>query len=162
MSEIRALTVRQPWAHMIAHGGKSIENRSRQTHYRGLLAIHAGVRSGWDADAEASSLVRQAWSSWARSSTNRAGHPVRLDRKTDHVAFGAVIAIANLSGCHRASTQSPCGCSPWGEANQWHWELSDVRALPHPVPCRGKLSLWRLPPDVETAVLDQVPTRRTV
>jgi hypothetical protein len=39
--EILALSVRQPWAHYIAHHRKDIENRSRHTNYRGYFLIHA-------------------------------------------------------------------------------------------------------------------------
>lgn len=36
-----ALSVRQPWAWMIIHGHKRIENRTWKTYYRGPLLIHA-------------------------------------------------------------------------------------------------------------------------
>jgi hypothetical protein len=42
MPEIRTLTVRQPWATLIAKGVKDVENRTWHTKFRGLLAIHAG------------------------------------------------------------------------------------------------------------------------
>lgn len=35
------LTVRQPWAWCIFHGGKTIENRDWSTRVRGRVAIHA-------------------------------------------------------------------------------------------------------------------------
>lgn len=41
---MRALTLHQPWASLIAVGAKSIETRSWRTNYRGPLAIHAGKR----------------------------------------------------------------------------------------------------------------------
>jgi len=83
---IRALTVRQPWAHMIAHCGKTVENRGRQTRYRGQVAIHAGARSRWDRDGEQSPLVREAW----RQYGHLAAH---LDRDSPWIDFGAVIAL---------------------------------------------------------------------
>ncbi len=43
---LRVLSVRQPWAYLIAAGIKGIENRSWSTHYRGPVLIHAGRR--WD------------------------------------------------------------------------------------------------------------------
>jgi ASCH domain len=36
---VRALSVRAPWAEMIASGEKTLEIRSRRTHYRGPLLI---------------------------------------------------------------------------------------------------------------------------
>lgn len=41
---MKALTIRQPWASLIAAGVKTIETRSWSTKYRGPLAIHAGKR----------------------------------------------------------------------------------------------------------------------
>jgi len=40
---MKALTVRQPWAELIIRGRKDVENRTRRTNHRGLLAIHAGL-----------------------------------------------------------------------------------------------------------------------
>ena len=36
---MKALSVRAPWAQMIADGSKTLEIRSRRTHYRGELLI---------------------------------------------------------------------------------------------------------------------------
>jgi hypothetical protein len=36
-----ALSVRQPWAWLIIHGGKNVENRTWRTEHRGPLLIHA-------------------------------------------------------------------------------------------------------------------------
>lgn len=38
---MKALSIRQPWAWLIVHGGKDIENRRWPTAYRGPLLIHA-------------------------------------------------------------------------------------------------------------------------
>lgn len=39
---MKALSIRQPWAWLIVHGYKDVENRSWSTDYRGLVLIHAG------------------------------------------------------------------------------------------------------------------------
>lgn len=41
---MKALVVRQPWAGKIARGEKTIELRSRRTHYRGPVIILSGSR----------------------------------------------------------------------------------------------------------------------
>lgn len=41
---MRALTIRQPWASLIANGTKTIETRGWQTAHRGPLSIHAAKR----------------------------------------------------------------------------------------------------------------------
>lgn len=38
---MKTLSIKQPWASLIAHGIKDIENRSWRTHYRGKIYIHA-------------------------------------------------------------------------------------------------------------------------
>ncbi len=43
MSDMRAITIRQPWASLIAAGAKTIETRPRPTKHRGLVLIHAGA-----------------------------------------------------------------------------------------------------------------------
>ena len=45
MSIYKAITIRQPWAGLIAVGEKIYETRSWPTKYRGPIAIHAGKSS---------------------------------------------------------------------------------------------------------------------
>ncbi len=48
---MRALSIRQPWAWLILHAGKTIENRTWTTRYRGRILIHAGQQINRDAYA---------------------------------------------------------------------------------------------------------------
>lgn len=41
---MKALSVQQPWAWLIIHGGKDIENRTRNTKLRGRILIHASKK----------------------------------------------------------------------------------------------------------------------
>jgi hypothetical protein len=154
---MRALTIRQPWAWAIAYGGKNVENRSwRAPHWCKSIAIHAGARSGWDTDGETSPLIRREWDA-------ATGHIV-LDRKTEFMPFSAIIAVARITGCHPdiqcASRPNGPFCSPWARPDQWHWTLANVQPLPDPVPCTGRLNLWRLPAEVEAAVRRQLVDTR--
>lgn len=47
---LKALTLHQPWASLVAVGAKTIETRSRRISHRGPLAIHAGkeMRPFWE------------------------------------------------------------------------------------------------------------------
>ena len=36
-----ALSLRQPWAWLVVHGGKTLENRKWRTHRRGPFIVHA-------------------------------------------------------------------------------------------------------------------------
>jgi hypothetical protein len=161
---MRALTVRPPWSWAIAYAGKSVENRTWTTRWRGLLAIHAGQRPDKAAFSDACML----------DFCVRAGAVPRYD-------CGRIVAVAELAGIHHADDcahccpepedwdpsndsmpctnyEGPCRnhCSPWAFPDVWHWKLASVRPLPEPVPCKGALGLWRLPEDVERAVTEQL------
>lgn len=58
----------------------------------------------------------------------------------ERFTFGAVIAIAELTGCHRSEG---C-CTPWGAPSVWHWTLANVMLLSEPVPAVGKQGLWEV------------------
>ena len=40
---MKAISIKQPWASLIAHGIKDIENRTWKTNYRGKILIHASA-----------------------------------------------------------------------------------------------------------------------
>lgn len=127
---MRALTVKQPYAGAIAHQSKTIENRSwalPAKHVGTRLLIHAGAQRDKDAQVYGDNL---------------------------HV-HSAIIAVATLKGCHFDSGTDPC-CSEWAMSGYYHWELSDVTALPEPVPCKGRLGLWTPDADVQAAVQQQL------
>jgi len=50
---VKALSIRQPWAWMILHGGKDIENREWPTRFRGRVLIHASKGMTRDEYADA-------------------------------------------------------------------------------------------------------------
>jgi len=131
--EIWALTVTQPWAAAIASGHKTVENRTWPTRHRGALAIHAGRGFDYAAVGRDPNAPRV----WAAIRTVQRAAPGALDR-------GAIIAMATLADCHPAND---C-CTPWAEQHPgiWHWALTDIHALDHPIPCRGRQRLWTLEP----------------
>lgn len=40
----KALSIKQPWASLIAHGIKDVENRTWKTHFRGRIYIHSSAK----------------------------------------------------------------------------------------------------------------------
>jgi len=42
---LKAISIHQPWAHLVVAGLKLVENRTWRTHYRGPLVIHASARA---------------------------------------------------------------------------------------------------------------------
>lgn len=136
--DLRALTVRWPWSSAIVYGPKRIENRSWPVppeHFGKDIALHAGA--GADRiraeDIRMSRALVDGVRTWPRHT-------------------GEIVAVVTVTGCHH---DTGC-CRPWGFAGTWHWELNDVRTVPHPVPVPGRLSLWRVPDDVREAVQKQI------
>jgi hypothetical protein len=128
---MKALTISQPYASLIADGSKFVENRTWPTNYRGQLAIHAGKGSQY--------LTR---------------HELR------EYPTGCIIAIADLTSCVRldfiqemaATTKRhriiPGSSKSWPEVARhkhvegpWCWILENVRQIEH-VPVVGKQGLW--------------------
>jgi hypothetical protein len=52
LSDVKVISIRQPWASMIAEGRKSIEVRKWKTNYRGAIYIHAARSVDWEAYEE--------------------------------------------------------------------------------------------------------------
>lgn len=48
MCSMKAITVLQPWAWLLASGKKHCETRSWKTYYRGEILIHAGKKDMTD------------------------------------------------------------------------------------------------------------------
>lgn len=144
---MRGLTVRQPWAWAIVHGGKDVENRTRSLGpYRGPVAIHAGL-----------AIDAAAWESprfW----------PDREDEPIEHSALmrGAVIGVVDLLDVHWDNTGDCCHlperlvCSDWAMEGNWHLCLRNPRPLATPIPWRGALGLWTVPDELEAAIREQV------
>ncbi len=126
---MRALTILQPWAEMIARGVKRVENRTWRTKYRGPLAIHVGKSLTWMESED-----RDAW-------PERYG--VDMPR-ADELTFGAIIAVAELVDCVRVE-DLPAGLRghPFA-AGPWCWVLGNVRRV-DPVRCKGAQLVWTTP-----------------
>src|SRR5689334_4415085 len=84
---MKAITLHQPYATLIAIGAKRIETRSWPTRYRGPLAIHAARVLGPQARALCSHEP-------FRSALARAGYA-----SPDALPLGAVVATCRLVDC---------------------------------------------------------------
>jgi hypothetical protein len=134
----KALTIRQPWAWLIIHGPKRIENRSWPTSYRGRFAVHA-----------AKGMTREEYRcavDFAREEADYDGHIPAFEE----LQRGGIIGAANLVSCS-ATAQGFLDEDRWAIQGQYGFGLADVSALPF-VPCAGALGWWNVPP----AVLDQL------
>lgn len=141
---MRALTIRQPWASLIATGVKRYETRSRPTRVRGRIAIHAGLalpfRRGITRCMAPDVTVFHFWRDglWIETGAG-------LQREMRRLPLGAVVATAELVDCVRTEdTGTPTLERRLGDwtPGRWAWELADVRPLAEPVPARGKQGWW--------------------
>jgi len=138
---MKALSLTQPWATLIIIGAKSVETRSWMTQYSGPIAIHASKKfPDEDKDLCMEPPFRQAL---------RAGGILGpADLPT-----GAILGTAVLRGCrftedvaHQLSAEEQAFGNY--EPGRFAWFLQDARRIAIPIPCRGKLGLWTVPPEI--------------
>jgi hypothetical protein len=135
LRDAHAITLKNPWAHLIAHYGKDVENRTWMP-WDGVhtLLIHAG--KGWDRGPEFAE---------------------RTDVGDPHTS--AIVAVADLAYACDSSRHSAtlrCGCGEWAMPGQCHWQLTNVRTLRNPVPANGRQGLWRPMPQTLAKVAEAV------
>jgi activating signal cointegrator 1 len=141
---MKALTLTQPWASLVAIGAKRIETRSWYTAYRGPLAIHAA--KGFPAWAKEFAEVERA-----------------LGRVPGRIPLACIVATARLVRVRKTQDIEPTisaverhyGDYSWG---RFAWILEDVVALPEPIYAKGALGLWNWEPAANTDVVDAAPT----
>jgi hypothetical protein len=150
---MKALSLTQPWATLVAIGAKRIETRSWRPHYRGPIAIHASK-------------------AFPRECQNLCStHPfldvliaAGLNGSWD-LPLGAIIATARLHAtlqtreirCYRSTTARLLPHElAFGDYSdgRYGFVMADVRPLKHPVPCKGALGFWDVPADVEHLLLE--------
>ena len=134
---MKALSVKQPWASLIAAGRKTLEVRSKRTHYRGPLVICSSQQP------------------------DRGTRPYRASAilpNSETYPLGVTLAIVDLVDCregkrsdaHHALSGSPVG--------QFVWVLTRPRPCRH-LPVKGKLGVYDLPDSV-AAALDKGGARK--
>lgn len=157
---MKALSLTQPWATLIAIGAKRIETRSWQTPYRGPLAIHAAA--GLSPVGGKRGLMDTCRQVPFRSVLLRAGY-----LGTPSLPLGAIVAVCALVSV--VTTQLIKAPGGWGWSapdgrlydfiltdqerafgdysnGRYAWLLADIRPLAEPIPAKGALSLWEWQP----------------
>jgi ASCH domain-containing protein len=118
---MKAFSVRQPFAELIASGEKTIEVRPLRTHYRGALLVCSGV--AWHASGAAR---------WGRIGLR-----------------GVMVCVVDLHDC-RPFTLDDAGPAKSVNsesalaASSWAWCLRSVRRVT-PKPVRGALGFFFVP-----------------
>jgi hypothetical protein len=139
---LKALTLHEPYATLIAHCFKEVETRAWYTNYRGPLAIHAAARRQDPTD-----LSRVTFALGARG--------FELPAPT----FGAVVCVCTLAACLpaqlavlNAKKLKPPFTPARGwefetqfgnyDTGRWAWILTGVIPLAHPAAAIGARKLW--------------------
>lgn len=151
---MRILTVRQPWAWAIIHGGKNVENRVRNIagDYRGPVLIHVAKAFDESAFEPEHPMHGLVFGACPRSGPDHNRYICDWCTKIAPARYGnagEIIGVVDLVDVHRPLWDGSCGegadapCSPWAETDGWphHLVLENPRALAEPIPYRGALGL---------------------
>lgn len=153
---MKAISLTQPWATLVAIGAKTVETRGPtwSTRFRGPLAIHAA--KGYPAWAQALCAQEPFATALADAPPTRLGQLPR----------GAIVAVADVVDVARTDDMwvrmdwAPDGSAERAFGNyatgRRAIKLGNVRRLREPVHCLGALGLWRVPDQIEAAVRAQL------
>lgn len=134
---MKAISLWQPWASLVALSLKLIETRGRLTHVRGRIAIHAAAKK-FSREALGALLAK-------------AGVDPAL--MACDLPLGAIIATATLEDCASVDDRHPRLISmPFREmvfgnysAGRFAWMLKDVIPVVPAIPCKGRQGWFNLP-----------------
>ncbi len=122
---MKALSIRQPWAWLIAAGEKPVENRSWTHPHRGPLLIHASLS------------FDDAGYKWVKR------HFPRLRMPTpSKYALGAIIGTVDMAGCVGSECRSVWFSGPFG------FLFTKPRSFDNPIPYKGQLGFFDVPDEV--------------
>ena len=124
---MKALSIRQPWAWLIVHGGKDIENRSWHTKFRGQFLVHA-----------AQGMTSNEFTQALMYCSDRG--LVMPDR--DDMQRGGLIGSVELVDS-RDTSESPC------YMGKKAFVLRDPKPLPF-TPFKGRLNFFEVPDELVT------------
>jgi ASCH domain len=127
--ELKAITVKQPWAWAIVAGYKDVDNRSRRTDFRGELLIHAAA----ELDPEGFQFL------WEKGLYRAL--PAELPQ-------GGLVGVVSVVDCTRKAD------SDWAFPGKWHWVLRKPREFKNVLRCPGHQGLFY--PAVSARALGQV------
>lgn len=129
MKFMKVISIKQPWASLIAHGIKDIENRTwkcPQKYIGQRVLIHASGCHGKKFEINLTDeQMKQAFPLISEKSTSGKWE------------FGAIIGSVVISDCVQNHP------SVWAEKGCWNWVLKDAVLFDKPIMnVKGKLSFW--------------------
>lgn len=142
---MKALTLWQPWASLVAFEEKKVETRIWETKYRGLLAIHAAAKgpqwglgeSQWERDFRLFLADVESRNNWTK------GHYWPNGSK----AVGAVLCIVELVSIQETTEiADELSAQEYTFGNyqegRYAWHLKLVERFKEPIPAKGNRLLW--------------------
>lgn len=167
---MKALSLTQPWAALVAIGAKRYETRSWSTQYRGQLAIAAAKKFPMDCRALCTEepfrgVLEEAGLSLLDLKA-LCGHILCVVDANGCVATPAADTLLNIASAFPvipASWPAPATDEiEFGDYSpkRYAWPLADVFRLPTPIEASGALGIWEVPEDVAEKVYAQLPMGR--
>ena len=155
---MKAISLWQPWATLVAVGAKCCETRSWGTSYRGPIVIHAAKR--WSLELRDLCLTEPFLGALAMHRPNQAGAFYLEDCLDEVCPRGVIVATAHLDACvsiDLRTTPVDRREQAFGDYSpgRFRWDLTDVRRFAEPIPYRGRQGLFEIP----DAVLAPTPAR---
>jgi hypothetical protein len=139
---MKALSIKQPWASLIAHGIKDIENRTWKTNFRGRIYIHvSGVSAGSPAQVlnkdQLNSFLMKAFFRYSDTSLIKSaiiGEVDIIDCVINHPSIWADKGkLFDLNGYGHTENYKPT----------YNWVLANPVLYDKPIlNVKGKLSFW--------------------
>ncbi len=162
---MKALSLNQPYASLIAWGEKRFETRSWPTNMRGTIAIHASASvPAWARAAGETEEFRHAykrndalgWRSLPRAAILCVADLVDCIPTDDTSPGGRLVtALKAVHGPHVKDKDTRLAREMYFgnyEPKRYAWRLDNVRVLPRPIECKGALGLWTVPASSESAI----------
>jgi hypothetical protein len=132
----KALSIKQPWAWLMAMGIKDIENRSWPTKSRGRIYIHASKTPDLSKEVIAS-ILRRIDGKEAAEFMLRTVNAPPFD-------FGAIIGEVDIVNCIGPEKQDDWRrISPWFEG-PYGFVLANAAMYDKPIPYRGQQGLFEV------------------
>lgn len=136
---MKAMTVRIPFADMLVGGFKQYELRSRNTHYRGPVAIHTARNTqdcaAWWDKIKSHDVVQQRLQYWPADKLFRPGYVVGVVELVDVVPVDSL--RSEVSELERA-----CGGGRWDVPGMLAYRMEMPRIFSTAYLARGQLGLW--------------------
>lgn len=166
---MKALSLTQPWASLVAIGAKRIETRSWPTRYRGPVAIHASKafpRADRQLCITSTPFYVALKDHYRRVTDIPVGAIIATARLVDVLSIDARLCMGlssikldpdgvvrrysplqktgPLGPFHGTTAEYPDPEAAFGDytPGRFAWILADVVKLPEPIPARGALGLW--------------------